>query len=93
MKFFGISKMARSSESFKGDRAWHTTDLPDPDDCVTLRQQQEYQRLLWKKWEATELPSDLPFAPMNAPWWQRPYDPDPAALLQQQIRRLSRKAA
>jgi hypothetical protein len=79
-------------ETFRQDREWHTTDdLPSVDDVKTLQDKYAYQRILRRKWEATEIPSELTFAPMDGEWWQRPYDPDPAALLQQQLRRLKRQ--
>jgi hypothetical protein len=65
-------------ESFKQDRAWHTTDeLPDIEDVKTLQDQYAYQRILRRKWEECEIPSELPFEPDCAAWWQFPYNPSP----------------
>jgi hypothetical protein len=86
-----MRKQRKDGESFRQDREWHTMDLPDIDDVKTLAQQHEYQRLLRKRWEECEVPSDLPFAPENAPWWQFPYGIDPAAIAQQQLRKLRRE--
>ena len=82
--------MAPSSESFKDDRAWHTTDLPDPDDCVTLRQQHEYQRLLRKRWDAMGgLPSEILSFPMpDERWFTHPHGIDPSYQQRQQLRKL-----
>jgi hypothetical protein len=48
-----------------------------PDDDATLAEKLEYQRRLRKFWESCELPSALPFASPNAPWYCHPYEISP----------------
>lgn len=78
-----------SMTSFREDRN-ENVDLPHLDDVVTAADKIAYQQILRRIWEECEVPSRLPFAPMDAEWWQYPYGVDPAALLQQQLRRLKR---
>jgi hypothetical protein len=69
----------QDDESFRQDREWHTMDI---EDVRTDADKIRYQRELRKRWESTEKPSDLPFAPMDATeWW---------LIAQQQLRRLKR---
>jgi hypothetical protein len=78
--------MKRKS-GFREDRDWNL-DLQHVDDVITAADKVRYQQILRRKWEATELPSDLPFAPMDGEWWQTPYDPDPRIHIERQLKRM-----
>jgi hypothetical protein len=85
-------------ETFRDDRAWHTTDsLPSVEDVVTERDEYAYQRILRKKWdraayEAPDFISTIPLPSVNSPWWQHPDHPSPRYLEYQRQKQMKRFA-
>jgi hypothetical protein len=67
---------------FREDRD-HTT-APDFDDPYEVKL--AWQRKVRKAWEAAEKPSDLPFIPLDAPWYCDPYQLSPEQIESQRKR-------